>query len=125
MTGQFLLDTVHCLQRHPVALPQIGRTVRAIQYKYSFAIRREDMNVGGAVIVYVDSHAQAIEAKDSRHWQVYNPIAWVFQEMRRTRAGFGPLKTFNNCLGFERRFWRQQTKRFATVPKTSVFGTSL
>lgn len=89
MTGQFLLDTVHRLQRHPVALPQIGRTVRAVQYKYSFTIRREDMNVGGAVIVHVDSHAQTIEAKDSGHWSVDNLIAWVFQVMPRTRAGLG------------------------------------
>ena len=68
MVGQFLLDAVHHLQRDPVAFPQLWRAVRAVQHEHGFAIRCNDVDMGGAVIVHVDSHAQAIEAKDSRHW---------------------------------------------------------
>jgi hypothetical protein len=32
-------------------------------------------------------------------------------------------KTFNNCLVFERIFWRRQEKTFVNVPKRSGFGT--
>jgi hypothetical protein len=34
-------------------------------------------------------------------------------------------KTFNNHLGFERGLWKHQTKAFADVSKSSVFGTGL
>jgi hypothetical protein len=37
------------------------------------------VDMGRAVIIHIDFHAQAIEAKDSRHWCNYNLIAWVFQ----------------------------------------------
>jgi hypothetical protein len=66
--GQFLLNAVHYLQRHPMTFPQFWRAVRAVQHEHGFAIRRNDVNMGGAVIIHIDSHAQAIEAKDSRHW---------------------------------------------------------
>jgi len=77
--GQFLLDAVHHLQRHPMAFPEFWRAVRAVQHKHGLTIRRDDVDMGRAVIVHIDPHAQAIEAKDSRHWWVYNLIAWVFQ----------------------------------------------
>jgi len=79
MFGQFLLDAVHHLQRHPITFPQFWRAVRAVQHEHSFAIRRDDVDMGRAVIIDIDFHAQAIEAKDSRHWRRYNLIAWVFQ----------------------------------------------
>lgn len=79
MVGQFLLDAVHNLQRHTMAFPQFWWSVRAVQYEHGFAIRRDDVDMGRAVIVHLDSYAQAIEAKDSRHWWIYNLIAWVFQ----------------------------------------------
>ena len=34
-------------------------------------------------------------------------------------------KTFNNRVGFERGLWKHQTRTFAVIPKTSVFGTGL
>ena len=80
MLGQFLLDAVHRLQRDPMTFPQFRRAVRAVQHKHGFTIRCDDVDMGGAVIVHVDSHPQAIEAKDSRHRSVCNLIAWVFQK---------------------------------------------
>lgn len=67
MLGQFLLDAVHHLQRDPVAFPQLWRAIRAVQHKHGLTICCDDVDMGGAVIVHVDSHPQAIEAKDSRH----------------------------------------------------------
>lgn len=80
MFGQFLLNSVHHLQRHPIALPQLWRAVRAIQHEHGLTIGRNDVDMGGAVIIHIDSHAQAIEAKYSWHWYGYNLIAWVFQD---------------------------------------------
>ena len=60
MFGQLLLDTVHRLQRHPVTFPQFWRAVRAVQHEHGFAIRCDDVDMGGAVIIYIDFHAQAI-----------------------------------------------------------------
>ena len=77
--GQFLLDAVHHLQRHPITFPQFWRAVRTVQHEHGFAIRRDDVDMGRAVIIHIDFHAQAIEAKDCRHWFIYNLIAWVFQ----------------------------------------------
>jgi len=79
MLCQFLLDAVHHLQRHPMAFPQFWRAVRAVQHEYSLTICCDDMDMGGAVIVHIDSHAQAIEAKNSWHLWICNLIAWVFQ----------------------------------------------
>lgn len=68
MLCQFLLDAVHHRQRHPMAFPQFRRAVRAVQHEHGLTICRDDVDMGGAVIVHIDSHAQAIEAKDSWHW---------------------------------------------------------
>lgn len=67
MLCQFLLDAVHHLQRHPMAFPQCWRAVRAVQHEHGLTICRDDVDMGGSVIVQIDSHAQAIEAKDSWH----------------------------------------------------------
>ncbi len=79
MLCQFLLDAVHHLQRHPMAFPQFWWAVRAVQHEHGLTICRDDVDMGGSVIVHIDSHAQAIEAKDSWHWCGYNLNAWVFQ----------------------------------------------
>ena len=47
--------------------PQLWRAVRAVQHEHGLTIRCDDVDMGRAVIVHVDSHPQAIEAKDSRH----------------------------------------------------------
>ena len=79
MLCQFLLDAVHHLQRHPMAFPQFWLAVRAVQHKHGLTICRDDVDMGGAVIVHIDSHTQAIEAKNGWHWWEYNLNAWVFQ----------------------------------------------
>lgn len=79
MLCQYLLDAVHHLQRHPMAFPQFWRAVRAVQHEHGLTICRDDVDIGGAVIGHIDSHAQAIESKGSWHWYGYNLNAWVFQ----------------------------------------------
>jgi hypothetical protein len=63
------------------------------------------VDMGGSVIVHIDSHAQAIEAKDSWHWWIFNLIAWVFQGGRwGVKYTFLFLATFTPYLcGKERR----------------------
>lgn len=80
MLCQFLLNAVHHLQRHPMAFPQFWRAVRAVQHEHGLTICRDYVDMGGSVIIHIDSHAQAVEAKDSWHWWICNLIAWVFQE---------------------------------------------
>jgi len=87
MICQFLLNTVHHLQRHPMTFPQLWRAVRAVQHEHGFTVCRDNVDMGGAVVVHIDSHTQAIEAKDSWHWWGYNLNAWVFQEMCKPPIG--------------------------------------
>lgn len=79
MGAQLLLHTVDGLQRHPMPFPQFGRAIRAVQHKHRLSLRRDDVDMGRAVIVCVDHHPQAIEAKDSWHCQAFILSAWVFQ----------------------------------------------
>lgn len=67
MDGQLLLDAAQRLQRYPIAFPQFRRAVGAVQHEHGLAIRCNDMDMGGPVIVPGDHHAQAIEAKNG--WQ--------------------------------------------------------
>jgi len=62
-----------------MAFPKFWRAVWAVQNKHGFTICRDDVNMGGAMIVHIDSHTQAIEAKDGWHWWEHNLSAWVFQ----------------------------------------------
>jgi hypothetical protein len=50
-----------------MAFPQFWRAARAVQHEHGFTVCGDDVDMGGAVIVHIDSHAQAIEAKDSWH----------------------------------------------------------
>ena len=101
MLCQFILDAVHHLQRHPMAFPQFWRAVRAVQHKHGLTICRDDVDMGGAVIVHIDSHAQAIEAKDSWHWWIFNLIAWVFQAVALSvKLAFLILATFTSFQAF-------------------------
>lgn len=98
MLCQLLLDAVHHLQRHPMAFPQLWRTVWAVQHEYGLTICCDDVDMGGSVIVHIDSHAQAIEAKDSWHWWVYNLIAWVFQEAAKGCEVYVPISCHLHTL---------------------------
>lgn len=91
MLCQFLLDAVHHLQRHSITVPKFRRTIRTVKYEHSFTICRDDVDMGGAVIVHIDFHAQAIEAKDSWHRWICNLIAWVFQGAGRARCALNPI----------------------------------
>jgi hypothetical protein len=48
-----------------------------------------------------------------------------FSEMQRMSAMVVDARTFNNCLGFERRLWQLETVGFVDDSKTSVSGGKL
>lgn len=78
MCAQILHDAQFFMPRESVAFPKLRRAIRAVQNKYRFPFCPDDMDMGGAVVVRVDHHPQAIEAKNSRHDGInnINPSGW-------------------------------------------------
>jgi hypothetical protein len=55
------------LLRERIKLAQLERTVGAIEFEYTRPLRTNDMNMGGAMVVWKDHHAITGYAKDSGH----------------------------------------------------------
>src|SRR3546814_18506920 len=54
-------------QFETVALPQLRRTIGAMQDENRLAVRPFNMDISGTMIVRIDHDPQAIYAQDSRH----------------------------------------------------------
>lgn len=67
MLRQLPLYVVHSSQCHAIPLAQFRWPFRTVQHEHGLPYGRDDVNVSGAVIVSVDHHPQAIEAKDGWH----------------------------------------------------------
>jgi hypothetical protein len=57
----------HFAQAEPVAFAQLQRPARAIQIEYRFACRSLDVNMCGAMIVWIHDHTQSIEPINGWH----------------------------------------------------------
>jgi hypothetical protein len=51
----------------PLGLAELRRTMRAVQKERRLALRSEDVDMRGAMVVRIDRHAKAIESQNSRH----------------------------------------------------------
>src|SRR3546814_4837394 len=58
---------VRSRQLETVALPQLRRTIGAMQDENRLAVRPFNMDMSGTMIVRIDHDPQAIYAQDSRH----------------------------------------------------------
>src|SRR3546814_1800639 len=58
-------------QFETVALPQLRRTIGAMQDENRLAVRPFNMDMSGTMIVRIDHDPQAIYAQDSRHCRTY------------------------------------------------------
>src|SRR3546814_14606191 len=68
---------VRSRQLETVALPQLRRTIGAMQDENRLAVRPFNMDMSGTMIVRIDHDPQAIYAQDSRHCRTHikNPSA--------------------------------------------------
>src|SRR3546814_7962545 len=62
---------VRSRQLETVALPQLRRTIGAMQDENRLAVRPFNMDMSGTMIVRIDHDPQAIYAQDSRHCRTY------------------------------------------------------
>jgi hypothetical protein len=84
--GQFVLDPCYVAPGESVILAKLDRAVRTVQIEESLTSWPDHVNMGGAVIVEIDNHAQAREFEDCG--QIYPtifPSAWdiKLQDTRR------------------------------------------